>query len=75
MNENEIEKEKKKHNLDKKLKRVIKEIILYFLFLYNLYIVAFNNINDNNFRYKTSLTNLFSKSNIIGNMDIKEVLI
>ena len=59
----EIEDFKIKKQQEKKMKDSLKEIILYFLFVWVLFIVSYTKIDKNGFHYQTTLQNIFAVNN------------
>ena len=59
----EIEDFKIKMQQEKKMKDSLKEIILYFLFVWVLFIVSYTKIDKNGFHYQTTLQNIFAVNN------------
>jgi hypothetical protein len=58
----EIDKAKKLRLMDLKAKKLLREIIIYGIYLVFLFLVLSNNINPNYYNYQDKLTNIFVKS-------------
>ena len=69
----EIEEFKLKKQQEKKMKDSLKEILLYCLFVWVLFIVSYTKIDKNGFTYQTSLRNVFGVNNEALN-DVKEII-
>lgn len=75
VDQKELEERRRVIKLEKKLKIFLVEITVFTIFVFVLYTVAFNSINVNNYRYKQSLENVFSKANNPSNFGMDEVCI
>ena len=58
-----IEEYKIKKQKEKKMKSSLKEILLYCLFVWILFIVSYTKIDKNGFHYQTTLQNIFAVNN------------
>jgi hypothetical protein len=59
-NMKKIQEMKRLKYLDKKLNGFLKEMIIYAIFVFLLYIVAYNTINASHYRYKNNLNSMIS---------------